>query len=133
MWRPLCSRSVRQPTPFRLSVLISALLVCAVPTLQGINTVSIDNWLGIIPQIIARIHTPHSSVRKLLHELLSKIGKAHPQALVYPLTVASKSQSVARKHAASVILSGMRHHSPVLVEQAMLVSQELVRVVCVGM
>ncbi len=63
---------------------------------HGINTVSIDNWLHAIPQIIARIHTPHNSIRKLLHDLLSKIGRAHPQALVYPLTVASKSQSPTR-------------------------------------
>src|SRR5262249_50891582 len=80
------------------------------------------------PQIIARIHTPQNSIRKLLHELLAKIGKAHPQALVYPLTVASKSQSPTRKQAAAHILSNMRSHSAVLVDQASLVSQELVRV-----
>ena len=50
------------------------------------------------------------------------------QALIYPLTVASKSQSTARKEAAQKILDKMRSHSAVLVEQALLVSKELIRV-----
>jgi FKBP12-rapamycin complex-associated protein len=56
------------------------------------------------------------------------VGKAHPQALVYPLTVAGKSQSINRKKAALSILNNMTSHSPVLVEQALRVSEELVRV-----
>jgi len=90
--------------------------------------ISIDTWLAVIPQIIARIHSPHAAIRALLHELLSRIGRAHPQALVYPLTVASKSYSEVRKLAALSILNQMRHHSNSLVNQALLVSSELVRV-----
>ncbi len=95
-------------------------------TRQG--CISIDTWLAVIPQIIARIHSPHAAIRSLLHELLSRIGRAHPQALVYPLTVASKSYSEVRKLAALSILNQMRHHSNSLVNQALLVSSELVRV-----
>jgi FKBP12-rapamycin complex-associated protein len=47
---------------------------------------------------------------------------------VYSLTVASKSPSVLRKNAALAIMEKMRIHSPLLVEQALLVSQELIRV-----
>src|SRR5262249_32633540 len=90
--------------------------------------ISIDTWLAVIPQLIARIHSPHASIRNLLHELLSRIGRAHPQALVYPLTVASKSYSEVRKLAALAILNQMRQHSNNLVNQALLVSSELVRV-----
>jgi FKBP12-rapamycin complex-associated protein len=53
----------------------------------------------------------------LINTLLIDIGKAHPQALIYPLTVASGSSSVTRKTAASAIMERMREHSPVLVEQ----------------
>jgi FKBP12-rapamycin complex-associated protein len=95
---------------------------------QGINAISLDNWLAVIPQMIARINTPHPSVRKLLHDLLCKIGRAHPQALVYPLTVSSKAQAESRKAASLNVLNNMRIHSAALVDQAMLVSQELVRV-----
>ncbi|KXN68608.1 hypothetical protein CONCODRAFT_9086, partial [Conidiobolus coronatus NRRL 28638] len=48
---------------------------------EGFSSVSIDNWLQVIPQIIARINAPSSNVRKLIHQLLTEIGKEHPQAL----------------------------------------------------
>ncbi|GAM22047.1 hypothetical protein SAMD00019534_052220 [Acytostelium subglobosum LB1] len=94
--------------------------------LQGFNTISIDTWLQVIPQLIARIHAPVLPVRRLLHELLDSIGKEHPQALVYPLTVATKSQSPARLAAAKAIMDKMRKHTN-LIDQALPVSQELVR------
>lgn len=91
----------------------------------------IDAWLPVIPQIIARIHTPSLPVRRLLQALLTSIGKEHPQALVYALTVASKSQSPERLQAAQTIIEKMRTHSPksaTLVDQAAVVSTELIRV-----
>ncbi|KAF9993671.1 phosphatidylinositol kinase- protein kinase tor1 [Entomortierella chlamydospora] len=95
---------------------------------DGFSTVSIDTWLQVIPQLIARIHAPSPNVHRLIHQLLADVGKEHPQALVYSLTVASKSPSVLRKNAALAIMEKMRLHSPLLVEQALLVSQELIRV-----
>ena len=96
--------------------------------ISGINGISIDTWLAVIPQMIARLHTPHPSIRFLLHELLSKIGRSHPQALVYPLTVASKSQSDTRRASSLHVLATIRQHSALLVSQAGTVSSELVRV-----
>lgn len=84
---------------------------------EGFTTISIDTWLQVIPQLIARIHAPNANVRRLIHQLLAEIGKEHPQALVYSLTVASKSQSATRKKAALTIMDKMRMHSSVLVEQ----------------
>ncbi|KAJ1339773.1 hypothetical protein BSLG_005592 [Batrachochytrium salamandrivorans] len=95
---------------------------------EGFSTVSIDTWLQVIPQLIARIHVPHPQVRRLIHQLLSDVGKEHPQALVYSLTVASKSHSVNRRKSALLILDKMRLHSASLVDQSLLVSQELIRV-----
>ncbi|KAH6587481.1 hypothetical protein BASA61_006206 [Batrachochytrium salamandrivorans] len=76
-----------------------------------------DTWLQVIPQLIARIHVPHPQVRRLIHQLLSDVGKEHPQALVYSLTVASKSHSVNRRKSALLILDKMRLHSASLVDQ----------------
>ncbi|KAI8062483.1 armadillo-type protein [Gongronella butleri] len=95
---------------------------------EGFGTISIDVWLQVIPQLIARIHSPNTTVRLLIHQLLIDIGKEHPQALVYSLTVASKSQSVPRKRATFAIIDRMRMHSATLVDQALMVSQELIRV-----
>eukprot|EP00887_Chlorella_sp_A99_P006163 scaffold3.g6163.t1 len=94
---------------------------------EGFGHVSIDTWLVVIPQVIARIHTNIVPVRKLIHSLLVRIGRHHPQALMYPLLVACKSQSPARRQAAGSVVDNVRQHSATLVEQAQLVSQELIR------
>ncbi|XP_046866806.1 serine/threonine-protein kinase Tor [Drosophila willistoni] len=96
--------------------------------LSGMKLIEINTWLQVIPQLIARIDTHRKLVGQLIHQLLMDIGKNHPQALVYPLTVASKSASLARKNAAFKILDSMRKHSPILVEQAVMCSEELIRV-----
>ncbi|XP_054269929.1 serine/threonine-protein kinase mTOR-like [Macrosteles quadrilineatus] len=95
---------------------------------EGLRTIEIDTWLQVIPQLIARIDTPRTLVSRLIHHLLMDIGKHHPQALVYPLTVASKSASLARRNAANKILKSMCEHSQALVQQAVMVSDELIRV-----
>lgn len=63
---------------------------------------------------------------KLIHDLLTDVGKQHPQALIYPLTVASKSQSSIRREAANAILNNMAEHSSKLVQQAIMVSELIV-------
>lgn len=95
--------------------------------LEGFNDVSVNTWLEVIPQLIARINQPNNRVRGTIHRLLAEVGKAHPQALVYPLTVTMKSSVVRRSESAGQIMEKMREHSPKLVEQADLVSHELIR------
>lgn len=95
---------------------------------EGFTSVTIDTWLEVIPQLIARINQPNARVRQAVHRLLAEVGKVHPQALVYPLTVAMKSSVTRRSQSASHIMDSMRLHSPALVEQAELVSHELIRV-----
>jgi len=96
---------------------------------EGFASVSVDTWLEVIPQLIARINQPNSRVRGSIHNLLADVGRAHPQALVYPLTVAMKSApNTRRSRSAMQIMDSMRQHSARLVEQADIVSQELIRV-----
>lgn len=95
---------------------------------EGIRLIEINTWLQVIPQLIARIDTPRALVSRLIHHLLIDIGKSHPQALVYPLTVASKSASALRRTAANKILKSMCEHSSTLVQQAVMISDELIRV-----
>ena len=54
---------------------------------EGIKTIQIDTWLQVIPQLIARIDTPRQLVGRLIHQLLTDIGKHHPQVLVLLLFV----------------------------------------------
>ncbi|KAL0469619.1 phosphatidylinositol 3-kinase [Neurospora intermedia] len=96
---------------------------------EGFTRVSVDTWLEVIPQLIARINQPHKRVQQSVHGLLADVGRAHPQALVYPLTVARKSwHNTRRVRSANQILESMRQHSLRLVEQAEIVSGELIRV-----
>ncbi|OAA65494.1 tor pathway phosphatidylinositol 3-kinase [Niveomyces insectorum RCEF 264] len=96
---------------------------------EGFARVSVDTWLEVIPQLIARINQPNKRVQQSVHNLLADVGRAHPQALVYPLTVAMKSwQNTRRSRSAAQIMDSMRQHSARLVEQADLVSHELIRV-----
>ncbi|KAK3942599.1 phosphatidylinositol 3-kinase tor2 [Diplogelasinospora grovesii] len=96
---------------------------------EGFTHVSVDTWLEVIPQLIARINQPNKRVQQSIHNLLADVGRAHPQALVYPLTVAMKSwHNTRRSRSAAQIMDSMRQHSSRLVEQADIVSHELIRV-----
>ncbi|RDX82964.1 Serine/threonine-protein kinase TOR, partial [Mucuna pruriens] len=114
---------------------------------KGFSLVNINTWLVVLPQIIARIHSNNHAVRELIQSLLVRIGQNHPQdvslyepvegtirfegvrdALMYPLLVACKSISNLRKAAAQEVVDRVRQHSGVLVDQAQLVSKELIRV-----
>ena len=95
---------------------------------EGFPLISNATWLEVIPQLIARINQPIARVRAGVQSLLAQLGKVHPQALVYPLTVAMKSDVRGRSDAAKAVMDRLRHHSPALVEQAQLVSRELIRV-----
>lgn len=94
----------------------------------GLSTVHLDNWLGVLPQLIARIDHSDPVARGLLHALLVRLGARHSQALVYPLAVALKSPKGDRKAAAEDLMLSLRTHSAKLIDQALMVSSELVRV-----
>ncbi|ELU37806.1 phosphatidylinositol 3-kinase tor2 [Rhizoctonia solani AG-1 IA] len=95
---------------------------------EGISALPADTWLEVIPQIIARIQTSSTRIRRLINNLLLGVGQAHPQALIYPLSVASRSTSIARKQAAALILDRMRGQYNTLVDEALSISNELIRV-----
>ncbi|GMH78184.1 hypothetical protein TL16_g07704 [Triparma laevis f. inornata] len=94
---------------------------------KGLREVSVDTWLVVIPQLIARIHTQYPRVNQLLHDLLCRVGQVHPQALIYPVTVASKTSSQRRREAATAIIEEMKKSDQALVDEANLVSQEVIK------
>jgi hypothetical protein len=95
---------------------------------DAVNHLSIDTWLEVVPQIIARINLADARARMAVHDLLYCIGREHPQVLIYPLTVAGKSSDPVRMEAAQSVMARMSAHYPDLVKQAVMVSEELVRV-----
>ncbi|EGR30890.1 phosphatidylinositol 3- and 4-kinase family protein, putative [Ichthyophthirius multifiliis] len=95
--------------------------------LEDYKQIDIRAWIEVVPQIIARISISKKDIQRLLHQLLIHIANHHPQALIYPLTVACKSKTQGRQQAANQIISDIKTHSPTLVNQAMLISAELNR------
>ena len=95
---------------------------------ECVGSVAIEAWLGVLPQLLARIHIKNQSIRSVLHPLLTRLGEKHPQALMYPLSVLLKSPVVERKTAAESLMNSLKGHSSALVEEALMVSSELIRV-----
>ena len=95
---------------------------------EGLNQIEIDAWLGVLPQLLARIHIKTPAVRSVLHPLLVRLGAKHPQALMIPLSVLLKSPVADRKAAAEELMNSLKAHSNALVEEALMVSSELIRV-----
>ena len=93
----------------------------------GMGTITLEAWLGVLPQLLARIHIRKPSVRSVLHPLLIRLGEKHPQALMYPLSVLLKSPVAERKSAAESLMNSLQAHSSSLVDEALMVSSELIR------
>jgi FKBP12-rapamycin complex-associated protein len=94
--------------------------------LDSVLHLDIVVWLGVIPQIIARIHNSKPGIQLITAEILTLVGRKHPQALLYSLAVASKSRIRARVEAAKRITERISTTSGRLIEQASQVSHELV-------
>jgi len=95
---------------------------------EGLGSIKMEAWLGVLPQLLARIHIKSPAIRSVLHPLLVRLGMKHPQALMYPLSVLLKSPVVDRKIAAESLMVSLKAQSSALVEEALLVSSELIRV-----
>lgn len=95
---------------------------------NGVEQIHIDTWVQVIPQLIARIQIADPYLRSSIHDILLRVGRSHSQALVFPLTVASHNSDDSRRMAAELLMNKICEHSAELVEQARLVSKELIRV-----
>lgn len=98
---------------------------------RGFDMTNISRWLEVVPQIIARLHTPYTEVQEGVKDLLTRIGKAHPHVAVYPLTVAKSAGGLKqgiRSQAASEILEKLKKVHSNIVVQTELLARELVQV-----
>jgi FKBP12-rapamycin complex-associated protein len=95
---------------------------------KELEQVSPDNWLTVIPQLIARMHTKCGEIASLLQKLLLKLATTHPQALVCPMSVALNTENVQQKKMAAEIVKEMRKSNSSLVGEASQMSRELMKV-----
>ena len=90
-------------------------------------SIRVDVWRQVIPQLIARIDVADQTIRQSIHQALLDIGRQHPQAIVFPLSVSARSTGE-RAQAARRLMAQMEQHSWELVHEANLVADELIRV-----
>lgn len=95
---------------------------------SDLDSVSAENWLGVLPQLIARMHVKSPEISILLKKLLVKVAVSHPQALVCPISVASNTTNLQRRQIATDVMLEMKIKYSQLVEEASVVSKELMRV-----
>ncbi|CAJ0593781.1 unnamed protein product [Cylicocyclus nassatus] len=93
---------------------------------ENIKGLPIETWLEAVPQLMARLDSK-DKMASLIKQVILEISKMKPQALVYALTVAAKSSNVDRQKNAQEMLGVMAEMHPKLVEEASMVSEELVR------
>lgn len=48
----------------------------------NIDSVNLDCWLGVVPQLIACMNHRDDNCREALHQLLMRLGRRHPQVCV---------------------------------------------------
>lgn len=96
---------------------------------EGFEATPLSAWLKVLPQILARLRSTSEGLREMIRELLSRVAKTYPQAVVFPLTVAAKSTVDSIASIARSLLQGMRDDgSEELVRQSEMVSDELIRI-----
>jgi len=93
-----------------------------------VASIAPEAWLGVLPQLLARIHMRSTPIQTVIYPILIRLGEKHPQALMYPLSVLLKSPVKERKEAAESLMTSLRQHSQSLVDEALMVSSELIRV-----
>ena len=96
---------------------------------EAIQSMGLDALVQVIPQVIARIHTQLPGVAGIIKEILSLIGKSHPQTLIFPLLVAMSSYKK-KSHLGSLIISELQTHSSVLYADSVMFCDELSAVGC---
>ncbi|KAJ1361790.1 hypothetical protein KIN20_021134 [Parelaphostrongylus tenuis] len=93
---------------------------------ENMRGLPIETWLEAVPQLMARLDS-RDRMASLIKQVILEISKMKPQALVYALTVAAKSTNIDRQKNAQEMLAAMAEMHPKLVEEASMVSEELVR------
>ena len=94
---------------------------------MSFEVLNVEVWLQVIPQIIARASTPDVELQGLIIDLLKKVAKHHPHALLYALTMAIRTNSAERIKVANSVLQEMREFHSNMVDDTLLVTEELIR------
>ena len=74
---------------------------------ETFNFIDIDIFLNVIPQLLSRFDIQDNAILEVLFNILTKIGIAHPHAILSPLIVMKHSISKRRKLSSEKILNNI--------------------------
>ena len=94
---------------------------------NGFDIVGVEVWTHVIPQLLARIDINTDRTKHTMIELLKIICDTYPQTMIYPVSVLSQSNTESRKLVAQELIEMMRRNQKKLINQALFISQELIR------
>ena len=95
--------------------------------IDSFTKISLDSWLLVIPQLLARVNIKSHLIRESLVEILKLIGLNHPSALIYPLIVMNKSKNEIRSKTAGLILKDISMKYKTLIAECEIIIDELNR------
>ncbi|GMM35211.1 phosphatidylinositol kinase-related protein kinase [Saccharomycopsis crataegensis] len=95
---------------------------------KGINDLSIETWLQVLPQLFSRLHHPDKVVNNALQKLVVRLAEVHPQALLFPLNVSVRSDKQIGQATAGRILNTIKFLHPRLVTESEVVVYQLIQV-----
>ncbi|KAF8372439.1 let-363, partial [Pristionchus pacificus] len=90
------------------------------------RTLPLNMWLEVTPQLMARLDSVNKRAG-LLHQIVIEVAKKYPHSMVYALTAASKSSNETRGKNATCMLGHLREVHPKIVDEAKMVSHELIK------
>ena len=93
-----------------------------------INQISSENWLLVLPQLLARININKEIIRNILINLLIRLGKDQPWAIIFQLIVIEQSHSSPRSNSARIILKEMGNKYQNLIIECTNIVKELNRI-----
>ena len=95
--------------------------------MNAFKLISIECWLLVIPQLLARVGVTNDKIRNSLVYILRQIGLNHPHSISYPLIVLFHSKSKIRAQAAKAVLKEMSLQHKQLLTECELIINELNR------
>ncbi|KAI8377636.1 uncharacterized protein BYT42DRAFT_614302 [Radiomyces spectabilis] len=98
--------------------------------LTHVETVNIEPWKQIVPQLFSRLHHPAEFVRQIIGRLISRICNDDPQHIVYDVIVGYTSSKTSReaKLVLDTIASQMMQKNAVLWNSTRRMAEELEKI-----
>ena len=95
--------------------------------LDSLNEIPSYVWIGLLPQIIARLGNEDNELSEVMKLLILKIGEEHPHTVLFSLMVHFRSENYQRQSISTLLIEQLQMKFPELTKQIDIVSCEMIR------